>query len=305
MRVELLTNAQFNQIIRSGSFRCVDVLARQVYNISFAGARNDHYDVTHTTSNDATIAERILGRVDLDVWRARSVVIIVGNRFVAMGLCQFMHAARMGGANPGAKYPSLSNTRPPTGWARGGHECGYVSNSVGGAGNAPNAAMSAESNAFARQVQNGERGGQARAACYEAFLRGNAPDFLAYLATVVGGTAPTTPTTPTPQQPTSPPTSTTVYTVVAGDTLSAIAVRHGVTVSAILAINPNITDPNRINIGQRINIPSQARSHVVTSGQTLTQIANMYRTTINAIMARNPSITNANNIRIGQIIIIP
>jgi LysM repeat protein len=47
----------------------------------------------------------------------------------------------------------------------------------------------------------------------------------------------------------------TVYTVRAGDTLAKIAARFGVSVSALLAANPRITNPDRIYIGQRITIP--------------------------------------------------
>ena len=45
------------------------------------------------------------------------------------------------------------------------------------------------------------------------------------------------------------------HKVKAGETLGAIAKKHGVTTNAILAINPQITDPNLIFIGQIIIIP--------------------------------------------------
>jgi LysM repeat protein len=45
------------------------------------------------------------------------------------------------------------------------------------------------------------------------------------------------------------------YKVKAGDTLSAIAKQYGISINAILAINPQITDPNLIFIGQIILIP--------------------------------------------------
>ena len=44
------------------------------------------------------------------------------------------------------------------------------------------------------------------------------------------------------------------YTVAAGDTLYAIARRHAVTVAQLLLANPQIEDPNRISIGDRITI---------------------------------------------------
>jgi LysM repeat protein len=69
--------------------------------------------------------------------------------------------------------------------------------------------------------------------------------------------------TPTPS-PTSTPIATRTptpnptfrsYVVQAGETLSAIAGRFGVTIQAILAANPSITDPAHIVAGQHILIP--------------------------------------------------
>jgi len=47
-----------------------------------------------------------------------------------------------------------------------------------------------------------------------------------------------------------------VYTVAAGDTISKIAKKFGVTVAALEAANPQIKNPNNIKIGDKINIPS-------------------------------------------------
>jgi LysM repeat protein len=57
--------------------------------------------------------------------------------------------------------------------------------------------------------------------------------------------------------PTQTPAPTpTVYTVQAGDTLSKIAIDHGVTIEEILAANPDIANPNEIAQGQQITIPA-------------------------------------------------
>jgi LysM repeat protein len=47
------------------------------------------------------------------------------------------------------------------------------------------------------------------------------------------------------------------YVVEAGDSLAAIAQRFGVTMAAIMAAN-EITDPNRVLVGQRLTIPPPA-----------------------------------------------
>jgi LysM repeat protein len=50
-----------------------------------------------------------------------------------------------------------------------------------------------------------------------------------------------------------------MVTITSGDTLSAIARDNNTTVAEIQKANPTITDPNRINVGQDINIPSVAK----------------------------------------------
>jgi LysM repeat protein len=47
-----------------------------------------------------------------------------------------------------------------------------------------------------------------------------------------------------------------IHTVQRGEWLSRIARQYNTTVSAILAANPNISNPNRISVGQQIRIPS-------------------------------------------------
>jgi len=61
--------------------------------------------------------------------------------------------------------------------------------------------------------------------------------------------------TPTPTVTPCPPTP---YTVRSGDTLSKIAAAHKVTVQMILDINPQITNPDVIEVGQVIMIPCEA-----------------------------------------------
>jgi LysM repeat protein len=64
---------------------------------------------------------------------------------------------------------------------------------------------------------------------------------------------------PQPPPTTDPPPATGNYTVVAGDTLSAIAQRFGTTVSAIAQAN-NISNVNLIYVGQVLSIPGASGS---------------------------------------------
>jgi len=72
--------------------------------------------------------------------------------------------------------------------------------------------------------------------------------------------APTPVATPTPTatpEPTPAPAPGPIeYEIVAGDTLSAIAVEFDVTVEAILALNPGL-EPDSIQIGQVILVPRE------------------------------------------------
>jgi peptidoglycan DL-endopeptidase LytF len=131
-----------------------------------------------------------------------------------------------------------------------------------------------------------------------------------------------TPTPPPPPGPTCPAGSF-AYTVVSGDTLFFIAQRYGTTVAAIVAINPQITNPDLIHPGQVICVPGTATPpttppppppptcpvgsfrYTVKSGDTLFFIAQRYGTTVTAILAINPQITNPDLIFPGQIICVP
>ena len=112
------------------------------------------------------------------------------------------------------------------------------------------------------------------------------------------------------------------YTVISGDTLSGIAVNAGVTLASLEAVNPQITDPNQIFIGQVINLPSgvtipitggtgsptptgTAGTYTVVSGDTLSSIAANAGVTLAALEAANPQITNANSIFVGDVINLP
>ena len=96
-----------------------------------------------------------------------------------------------------------------------------------------------------------------------------------------------------------------VYTVVAGDTLSKIASRYGITYQKLAEYN-NIANPNLILIGQQIRIPQVKTNndieYIVKSGDYLSLIAAKYNTTWQKIYNDNKSIIgdNPNLIYPGQ-----
>jgi LysM repeat protein len=103
------------------------------------------------------------------------------------------------------------------------------------------------------------------------------------------------------------------YVVRWGDTLSGIALRHGVTTWALMQAN-SITNSRLIYAGQRLTIPGAGEgstgraaaapkgdTYVVRSGDTLSQIAQRFGTTAVAL-ARLNGIANPSAIYPGQVL---
>ena len=76
-------------------------------------------------------------------------------------------------------------------------------------------------------------------------------------------------TTSTTTSSSSTSTATRPYTIVQGDTLTAIARRNGTTVNALLAANPQIKNPDLIYAGATLNIPVTNTSTSTTTTSTV------------------------------------
>jgi peptidoglycan endopeptidase LytE len=104
---------------------------------------------------------------------------------------------------------------------------------------------------------------------------------------------------PSPQ-PSPSPSGT--YVVQWGDTLRRIADRMNINVNDLIAVNPQLWNPNLIFIGQVINIPASASLYTIQHGDTLKIIAARFGTTVDNLLALNPQIWNENLIYAGQVI---
>lgn len=105
------------------------------------------------------------------------------------------------------------------------------------------------------------------------------------------------------------------YIVRHGDTLSAIAWRHGTTVWTLVRMN-GLANPNYIWAGQRLCVPCGGYYppppppppcgvvHVVCRGDTVYSIARRYGSTVQAIAAAN-HLWNPSLIWVGQRLVIP
>lgn len=112
-------------------------------------------------------------------------------------------------------------------------------------------------------------------------------------------------------------TSAGTYVVGWGDTLRKIAARLGISVTDLIAANPQLWNPNLIYPGQVINLPGSNQNnyygnghntwdlrstYTVQRGDTLRIIAVRYGTSVNHLLALNPQIWNPNLIYPGQVI---
>ena len=106
-----------------------------------------------------------------------------------------------------------------------------------------------------------------------------------------------------PPPPPPPPTGYFNYTVVAGDTLWAIAQRFGTTVETLMIVNS--LGSSSLSIGQVLRIPTGTPTfnYTVVAGDTLWLIAQRFGTTVDELMRIN-RLTNS-NLSIGQVLQIP
>jgi spore coat assembly protein SafA len=98
------------------------------------------------------------------------------------------------------------------------------------------------------------------------------------------------------------------YVVHQGDTLSGVAQSFGVSLPALEAANPHITNPNLIFPGQVILIPVDPPApgtYVVQSGDTMSGIAEKFGVSLSALEAANPQVSDPNLILPGQVLTIP
>ena len=103
------------------------------------------------------------------------------------------------------------------------------------------------------------------------------------------------------------PSGAATITVKAGDTLSDIAERYGVSVGSLMRAN-GLRNSNFVEAGQRLRLPEGVsagkRRHTVQSGDTLGGIAAQYRVSERQLMALN-DLASADFLQVGQTLRLP
>jgi LysM repeat protein len=112
-----------------------------------------------------------------------------------------------------------------------------------------------------------------------------------------------------------------VHTVARGETLLAIANRHGQALSRVIAANPQLSSPDALVPGQHICIPVSAKGMppvpppppactggtIVTlkAGETMAQLAKRFGLGLQTLIAANPQVNDPNLLAVGQRLCVP
>lgn len=111
------------------------------------------------------------------------------------------------------------------------------------------------------------------------------------------------------------------YTVQPGDSMFLIAQRFGVSLNALIAANPHISNPSQIFPGDVLCVPGTSPQppcrqpsscppgfqgrYTVQPGDSMFTIAQRFGVSLNALIAANPQVTNPNQIFPCDVLCVP
>ncbi|SEM68197.1 LysM peptidoglycan-binding domain-containing protein [Paenibacillus sp. OV219] len=106
-----------------------------------------------------------------------------------------------------------------------------------------------------------------------------------------------------------------IHIVKKGDTLYLIAQKYNVSLEEIIKLNPDITNPDQINIGMKVKVPTGSghhggqmdimHQHVVQQGDTLWKLSKAWGVPLGDMIKANPQLKNPNVLLTGEIVNIP
>jgi LysM repeat protein len=107
-----------------------------------------------------------------------------------------------------------------------------------------------------------------------------------------------------------------IHIVKKGDTLYNLAGKYKVELDAIIALNPQMKDPNQIDVGMKVKIPTgplpveppmsnYAHKHIVKQGDSLWKLGKAWEVPLQAMIKANPQLKNPNVLMTGEVVYIP
>ncbi|XEC93162.1 LysM peptidoglycan-binding domain-containing protein [Paenibacillus tarimensis] len=106
-----------------------------------------------------------------------------------------------------------------------------------------------------------------------------------------------------------------IHIVKQGESLYSIAQKYGVTLDDVIQMNPGIANPDQIDVGMKVKIPSSSSAnpggmemmhkHSVQQGDTLWKLSKAWGVSLNDMIKANPQLKNPNALLVGEVVNIP
>ncbi|MEK3824981.1 MULTISPECIES: LysM peptidoglycan-binding domain-containing protein [Paenibacillus] len=105
-----------------------------------------------------------------------------------------------------------------------------------------------------------------------------------------------------------------IHMVKKGDTLYLLSQKYNVALDKLIAANPQIADPDKLDIGMKVKIPAQPvtpkpegvlHSHKVVQGDSLWKLSQAWGVPLKDMINANPQLKNPNALLVGETVYIP
>ncbi|MFC7678108.1 LysM peptidoglycan-binding domain-containing protein [Paenibacillus sp. GCM10028914] len=107
-----------------------------------------------------------------------------------------------------------------------------------------------------------------------------------------------------------------IHIVKKGDSLYELSKKYGVPLAKIVDANPQLVDPNKLDIGMKIKIPIEPvpvpegskpiiHKHIVKQGDSLWKLSKAWGVSLKEIIDANPQLKNPNALLVGEVVNIP
>ncbi|WP_024633950.1 MULTISPECIES: LysM peptidoglycan-binding domain-containing protein [unclassified Paenibacillus] len=105
-----------------------------------------------------------------------------------------------------------------------------------------------------------------------------------------------------------------IHMVKKGDTLYLLSQKYNVALDKIIAANPQIADPDKLEIGMKVKIPAEPvtpkpegmlHSHKVQQGDSLWKLSQAWGIPLKDMINANPQLKNPNALLVGETVYIP
>ncbi|MNI22490.1 Gamma-D-glutamyl-L-diamino acid endopeptidase 1 [compost metagenome] len=107
-----------------------------------------------------------------------------------------------------------------------------------------------------------------------------------------------------------------IHIVKPGDSLYEIAKKNQISLEALIAFNPKIEDPNKLEVGMKVKIPMSPKpvepptveysyKHIVKQGDSLWKLGKAWEIPLQDMIKANPQLKNPNVLLTGEVVYIP